>query len=45
MEAGIGARYARVCVDDTIPFDRRREEKALPNTERIVTAARGLLER
>jgi pyruvate/2-oxoglutarate/acetoin dehydrogenase E1 component len=45
MEAGIGARYARVCVDDTIPFDRRREAAALPNRDRIVAAATGLLER
>ncbi len=45
MEAGIGARYARVCVEDTIPFDRRREARALPNSDRIVAAATRLLER
>jgi pyruvate dehydrogenase E1 component beta subunit len=45
MEAGIDARYARVCVDDTIPFDRRREAEALPNRDRIVAAATRLLER
>lgn len=43
LEAGIGARYARVCVDDTIPFDRRREDQALPNVDRIVKAADSLL--
>ena len=43
MEAGIGATYARVCVDDTIPFDRRREDRALPNVDRIVEAAVQLL--
>jgi pyruvate dehydrogenase E1 component beta subunit len=45
MEAGIGARYARVCVEDTIPFDRRREAQVLPNTDRIVAAASRLVER
>jgi pyruvate dehydrogenase E1 component beta subunit len=44
MEAGIAARFARVCVEDTIPFDIRRERSALPNVERIVDAAVGLLE-
>lgn len=44
MEAGIPARFARVCVEDTIPYDRRREEKALPNVDRIFTAATKLLE-
>jgi pyruvate dehydrogenase E1 component beta subunit len=43
MEAGIAARFARVCVDDTIPFDIRRERSALPNVDRIVDAAVGLL--
>jgi pyruvate dehydrogenase E1 component beta subunit len=43
MEAGISARFARVCVEDTIPFDRRREEAALPNVDRIMSAAAGLL--
>ena len=43
LEAGIGVQYARVCVDDTIPYDRRREEKALPNVERI--AATRLVDR
>jgi len=45
MEAGIGASYGRVCVEDTIPFDRRREAEALPNADRIVAAAIRLLER
>ena len=45
LEAGIDARYARVCVDDTIPFDRRREAGALPNVDRIAAAATHLLER
>jgi pyruvate dehydrogenase E1 component beta subunit len=45
MEAGIGARYARVCVEDRIRFDRRREAQVLPNTDRIVAAASRLVER
>jgi pyruvate dehydrogenase E1 component beta subunit len=44
LEAGLAARYARVCVEDTIPYDRRREERALPNVDRILEAAARLLE-
>jgi pyruvate dehydrogenase E1 component beta subunit len=44
LEAGITVRYARVCVEDTIPYDRRREERALPNVDRILAAATRLLE-
>ena len=44
LEAGITARFARVCVDDTIPYDRRREERALPNVDRILANATRLLE-
>ena len=39
LEAGLTPRYERVCVEDTIPFDPRREVAALPNVERIVAAA------
>jgi pyruvate dehydrogenase E1 component beta subunit len=42
MEAGIAARFARVCVEDTIPFDRRREAQALPNVARILEATSAL---
>lgn len=42
MEAGITAQFARVCVEDTIPFDRRREAQALPNVARILEAASAL---
>jgi pyruvate/2-oxoglutarate/acetoin dehydrogenase E1 component len=45
MEAGLSASFARVCVEDTIPFDRRREVQALPNIDRIVAAASRLVER
>ncbi len=44
MEAGIPARYARVCVDDTIPYDLRREHRELPNATRIAAAAVRLVE-
>jgi pyruvate/2-oxoglutarate/acetoin dehydrogenase E1 component len=43
LEAGVAPRYARVCVEGTIPYDRRREERALPNVERILEAATRLL--
>jgi pyruvate dehydrogenase E1 component beta subunit len=43
MEAGIPARFARVCANGTIPFDRRREERALPNVDRILEAANRVL--
>jgi pyruvate dehydrogenase E1 component beta subunit len=43
MEAGIAARFARVALEDTIPFDRRREAQALPNVARILEAASALL--
>jgi acetoin:2,6-dichlorophenolindophenol oxidoreductase subunit beta len=43
LEAGVTARYARVAVEETIPFDPAREREVLPNVERIATAARRLL--
>jgi pyruvate dehydrogenase E1 component beta subunit len=45
LEAGIQAKFARVCVEDTIPFDRRREAEALPNVPRIIEAATKLVAR
>ncbi len=42
-EAGLTPRFSRVCVEDTIPFDRRREDRALPNVDRILAAANQLL--
>jgi pyruvate/2-oxoglutarate/acetoin dehydrogenase E1 component len=44
LEAGIPVRYARVCVEETIPYARQREDMVLPNTPRIVKAAQQLLE-
>ena len=45
LEAGLQPAYARVCTTGTIPYDRRREVEVLPNVDRIVTAARSLLEK
>ena len=44
MEADINCRFRRVCTAETVPFDRRREDRVLPNVGRIVTQARALLE-
>jgi pyruvate/2-oxoglutarate/acetoin dehydrogenase E1 component len=43
LEAGFNPRFGRVCLEGTIPFDRRREAKALPNVPRIVEAAAKLV--
>ncbi len=43
LEAGVDAKFARVCVENTIPFDQRRERHALPNVDRILSAAATLL--
>ncbi|MEY2668604.1 MAG: hypothetical protein RJA59_1242, partial [Pseudomonadota bacterium] len=42
LEAGLSPRFARVCVDQTIPYARHLEARALPNVEWIVAAARTL---
>lgn len=43
LEAGLAARYARVAVEETIPFAIDRERKVLPNVTRITAAARLLM--
>lgn len=43
-ERGIGATYARVTTEGTIPYARRLETEALPNVPRILSAARSLME-
>jgi pyruvate dehydrogenase E1 component beta subunit len=43
LEAGLSPRFERVCLDGTLPYDRRREALALPNVERISAAARRLM--
>jgi pyruvate/2-oxoglutarate/acetoin dehydrogenase E1 component len=43
LEAELGPRFERVCVDDTLPYARHLEDAMLPNVERIVDTARRLL--
>ena len=45
LEAATSARYARVCTQATIPYARRLEDQVLPNTGRIIEAAKHLLQR
>jgi len=42
LEEGKQFRFARVCTEDTTPYARPLEDRALPNVERIVAAARSL---
>ncbi len=42
LEAGLAPRFARVCLEGTIPYARRLEAAALPGAERIAAAARSL---
>ncbi|MCJ7485184.1 MAG: pyruvate dehydrogenase, partial [Candidatus Aminicenantes bacterium] len=43
LEAGLRPRFARVCLEGTLPFARHLELRALPNVERIAVAARKLM--
>jgi len=43
LEAGLTPRYARIGLDDTLPYARHLEAEALPSPRRIVEAVRGLL--
>lgn len=43
LEAGLRPRFARVCLEGTLPFARHLEAGALPNVERIVRTARALM--
>ena len=43
LEAGISARFARVCTRDTIPYARRLEDQTLPNVPCIVNTALSLV--
>jgi acetoin:2,6-dichlorophenolindophenol oxidoreductase subunit beta len=45
LEAGLTPRYARVCVEDTLPFARALEDAALPNVDRIRAAVGRVMER
>ncbi len=42
LEAGLAPRYARVCLEGTIPYARHLEDAALPGVDRIAAAARKL---
>jgi len=44
MEAGVPAKFRRVCTETTIPYSRLLEDETLPGTEKIVDAALVLLE-
>ena len=43
LEAGINARYGRVCTESTIPYARTVEDQVLPNTQCIVDTALKLM--
>jgi pyruvate/2-oxoglutarate/acetoin dehydrogenase E1 component len=43
FEAGLAPRFARVCLENTLPYARRLEDEALPNVRRIIAAARMLM--
>ncbi len=43
LEAGLSPRYARVCVEDTLPYARALEAAALPNVDRICAAVGSLV--
>ena len=42
LEAGLAPRFARVCVEDTLPYARHLEDDALPTAKRIAAAAEAL---
>lgn len=42
LEAGIQAKYGRVCTRETIPFARDKEDMTLPNVARIVDVGMAL---
>jgi acetoin:2,6-dichlorophenolindophenol oxidoreductase subunit beta len=43
LEARIPVKFARVCTQTTIPYARELEDETLPNTARIVEAAKSLM--
>ena len=42
-ENSTGARFARVALTEALPYSRAQEDRALPNVQRIITAAENLL--
>lgn len=45
LEAGLSPGFARVCVEDSLPYARHLEDAALPNADRIEAAVRDLVQR
>jgi pyruvate dehydrogenase E1 component beta subunit len=43
LEQGLPLQYRRVCTETTIPYARHLEDQVLPNTARILAAARELV--
>jgi pyruvate dehydrogenase E1 component beta subunit len=43
LERGVRLKYRRVCTETTIPYARHLEDQVLPNTSRILAAARELV--
>ncbi len=43
LEAGLNARFGRVCTADTIPYARNLEAQTLPSVDKILAAAQALL--
>jgi len=44
LEAGIPFKYGRVCTEGTIPYARHLEDQVIPNVQRILSAARDLVD-
>lgn len=44
LESGLAPRYARVCTRETIPYARELERETLPSVQRIIDAAKRLME-
>lgn len=43
LEAGLKVQYGRVCTQETIPYARDKEDKVLPNKDRIIKKANELM--
>lgn len=43
LEEGLPFKYERVCTTQTIPYSREMEDEVLPNTKRILAAAKKIL--
>lgn len=43
LEEGLSFKYERVCTTQTIPYSREMEDEVLPNTKRILAAAKKIL--